>query len=234
MFHRSRAYATPTQQDQAQQYSDVVSEADIERIKMRLAALTKLGCLLEVGCGQGTYTQVVLPATCEVYATDISEDMVAVSRQRFEQDGKVTVEKVDCLALPYEDASMDSVLMVNLIHIIATPERAIAEAFRVLKPGGRLIIASYTEHQMTLWQRFLLKQRNRKYQMKRSMYHRVMSPVIAQQLTSRAGFISPYSEMLGYQVKTLFHIAEKPQSVRKVKPVTVKAMSAQPANPELA
>ncbi|WP_194436886.1 class I SAM-dependent methyltransferase [Vibrio fluminensis] len=182
----------------------VVGIDDINRVKQRLARHRELGDVLELGCGNGTYTSSLLASAKRVVATDVSQPMLEVTKIRFEQEPKVVVEPADCFALSYQDASFDTVFMANLLHVIPNPAQALHECMRVLKPGGQLIAVSFTLHDMSFFNKLGLKYRYlRKYGSKKSNNSIVMTPVLAHELAASAGLQNIATEMLGQRVKAV-------------------------------
>ncbi|EGU46228.1 Methyltransferase type 11, partial [Vibrio ichthyoenteri ATCC 700023] len=164
---------------------------------------------LELGCGNGTYTESLIDVSDSIVATDISLPMLDVCKIRFEYQPKVVVEQADCFALRYKDKSFDTVFMANLLHVIPNPVHALQECMRVLKPGGRIILISFTLHGMTLCNKLALKYRYlRKYGIK-SANNTVMTPVLAHELAATAGFQNVATELLGKRVKAVYLNAEK-------------------------
>ena len=129
----------------------VVGNDHIELIKAVLSKQTDLGNTLELGCGKGTYSEILAREARHLTATDYSDEMVAVSTQRFESLENVTVEKADCFSLTYPEFSFDTVVMANLLHVIPEPEKAVEECKKVLTRDGRLIIVSFTTEGMTVF-----------------------------------------------------------------------------------
>ena len=68
-------------------------------------------------------------------ATDLSDEMLAVAQARLMDLPNVTVKKADCKRTGLPSDMYDSVVMINLIHVINEPERAIQESHRLLKNG---------------------------------------------------------------------------------------------------
>jgi len=92
--------------------------------------------LLDVAGGSGSYASAIvrtLPVT--VVGVDISESMI---RQRFEDPLLEHNVVGDMEALPFPDESFDAVMFVAALHHVPEPLRALEEAHRVLRPGGRL------------------------------------------------------------------------------------------------
>lgn len=92
------------------------------------------GSVLEVGCADGVICG-PLKDSHRLMACDISEEMVRQARQR-------GIEAVRCDAeeLPFEDRSFDTIVASEVIYYLDRPERFLAEAKRVLKPEGRLLM----------------------------------------------------------------------------------------------
>ncbi|MPV38987.1 class I SAM-dependent methyltransferase [Georgenia subflava] len=98
------------------------------------------GDVLEVGAGNGEMTAALLRRSpgVRVTLTDIDERMVAAARDRLRRTS-VSVEPADARALHFHDASFDFVLSFLMLHHVVNWQSALAEASRVLKPGGMLI-----------------------------------------------------------------------------------------------
>ena len=94
--------------------------------------------LLDVGSGTGNYSQALAREGWEPLVTDISEPMLS----RAAAKGLAT-RLADATDLPLEDESFDAVMLVSMIHHVDDPARALAEAKRVLRPGGRLALMGW-------------------------------------------------------------------------------------------
>jgi SAM-dependent methyltransferase len=91
--------------------------------------------LLDVGTGPGTLVGSALQRGAEVCAVDLTEAMVAAARRRFPE---ADVRVANARELPFGDASFDAVTFGFCLHHMSEPDRALAEARRVLRPGGRV------------------------------------------------------------------------------------------------
>ena len=83
----------------------------------------------DVGCGNGTYSEILIGEAEHLTATDFSDEMVTSSKERLKDLGNVTVEKADCFDLPYSDCSFDTIFMANLLHVIPEPHSSFDVAY---------------------------------------------------------------------------------------------------------
>src|SRR3546814_13033919 len=79
---------------------------------------------------------------------DLSREMLAVARANLERAGirHWQVRQGDLYQLPLANAAFDVALMHQVLHYLEDPEDALAEAARVLRPGGVLLIAAFAPH----------------------------------------------------------------------------------------
>lgn len=99
-------------------------------------------CLaLEIGCGTGIVTLGLAPHCKAIWGYDLSRAMIMQAQSKLERSGleNVTFEVGDGYHLHHEDASFDLVLIPNVLHFLQDPGAQLAEAHRLLKPGGTLI-----------------------------------------------------------------------------------------------
>jgi ubiquinone/menaquinone biosynthesis C-methylase UbiE len=111
----------------------------------REAALLKGKHLLEIGCGMGYDSLEFLKRGVRVTATDLTPNAVAMTLRHFEVEDvhPEAVHTANALDLPFEDNTFDAVWANGVLHATGDTERAIQEARRVLKPGGRAIISHF-------------------------------------------------------------------------------------------
>lgn len=115
------------------------------------AAMVKPGeTVIDVACGTGDLTELFArtPAA-RVIGIDFTPEMLSVARRKAEvlpteARGKVEYREGDAQALDVPDASADVVSIAFGIRNVVSPERAIREFARILKPGGRLVILEFS------------------------------------------------------------------------------------------
>lgn len=121
-------------------YDAVVARAT-ERARRN--SLTRLGApqgadVLLTGIGSGLDIP-WLPQQCRYHGIDLTSAMLRRA-QRQAQQRQITLLQGDAMALPYRDASFDWVVMHLILAVVPEPPRALAEAARVVKPGGSILI----------------------------------------------------------------------------------------------
>lgn len=119
----------------APRYEEISNPYTTFRRREIIMARAKGDCL-EVGAGSGELAS-LLAQKYNVTATDISPKMVDEIRKR-----QVKAVVSDAEKLPFKESSFDTVIAAELIYYLDHPERFIAESWRVLKTGGRLLISS--------------------------------------------------------------------------------------------
>src|SRR5262245_4722474 len=100
--------------------------------------------VLDVAAGNGNAALAAARRGAEVVATDYVDDLLDRARQRAEADGlPMEIQVADAEALPFEDASFDTVL--STFGVMFTPDhhRAAGELARVCRPGGRIGLANW-------------------------------------------------------------------------------------------
>lgn len=98
--------------------------------------------MLEIGCGGGAATRHVLAHATpgELIAIDPSHGLIEIARNALGQDGRVRFEIGDAVDTGQPDNSFDVVIAHTVYSHLPDPQAALTEAFRVLKPGGRLVV----------------------------------------------------------------------------------------------
>ncbi len=101
---------------------------------------------LEIGIGTGRIALPLAELGYDVTGVDISREMLArlhekvTALARAGRSIRIRAEEADIHDMPFHDAEFDAVIAVQVFHLVADPVRAAQEAFRVLRPGGTLLI----------------------------------------------------------------------------------------------
>src|SRR5262245_25125740 len=98
--------------------------------------------VLDVGCGTGFVTRAAakLPGVAKVVGVDLSPVFIAKARELSRAVENVEFQEADARSLPFGDGDFDVVVFHTTLTHVPEPERALAEAFRVLRPGGTVAI----------------------------------------------------------------------------------------------
>lgn len=110
----------------------------------RISKLIRGKEVLELATGPGLLAKRIAPVTKRMLATDYSAGMIAEAKKGA-CPKNLRFEVADALSLPYADASFDAVIIVNALHLLPEPERALREIARVLRPDGILIAPNFVK-----------------------------------------------------------------------------------------
>lgn len=127
-----------------------VPEAEVERVLAAMLPADGIGDLLDIGTGTGRMLEVFGPRAARGLGIDLSREMLAVARANLERAGlrHCHVRHGDMYQLPLPSGSFDVVLVHQVLHYAEDPALALAEAARVLKPGGRLLVVDFAPHNL--------------------------------------------------------------------------------------
>ena len=115
-------------------------------LHLALSLLEPAAVVGDLGCGTGHLTALLAPHVARVIAVDASEEMLAAARERTEAMPNVSLRLGDLEQLPLDDASIDLATFSLALHYVANPARAISEAHRALRAGGRLAVLDMMPH----------------------------------------------------------------------------------------
>ncbi|HVG44779.1 MAG TPA: class I SAM-dependent methyltransferase, partial [Longimicrobium sp.] len=146
----------------------------------------ELGDVLDLACG----TANLLPRLEEWGArvrrytgADVSREMLRAARPKVDASSiPATLEAADAAALPFPDASFDTVVSASALHDLPAPERALAEVRRVLRPGGRLLLLDWSRGRLTM------RALNVVLRLSGDSFRRMYSLVEVQTMLAAAGF----------------------------------------------
>ena len=106
--------------------------------------------LLDLGTGTGRMLELFGPKIERGLGLDLSLDMLLLARDRLERAGlkNCSVRQGDLSDLPLADDSFDVVILHQVLHFLDDGGRAIREAARALRPGGRLLVVDFAPHEL--------------------------------------------------------------------------------------
>lgn len=125
-------------------------EADIEAAMLEAAGPGPFDLMVDVGVGAGRMIQLFADRVRRAEGFDTSRQMLAMARAALDElpEAKAAVRFGDVYAPPTPAGAADLVTIHQVLHYLAEPARAIEEAARLLKPGGRLVIADFAPHRL--------------------------------------------------------------------------------------
>ena len=124
-----------------------VAESEVERAIDRTLGKRSLGRLVDIGTGTGRMIELFGPRATQALGIDRSSEMLRLARVKLEAAGIASsLRQGDMYALPLADHSADCVIIHQVLHYAHSPAAAIAEAARVLAPGGTLLVVDFAAH----------------------------------------------------------------------------------------
>ncbi len=117
-----------------------------ETLARSMMQLLDTGAVLDIASGDGVLAELLAAHATRIVCVDASARVVAAARARLRRHAHVEVLQADMHDLPLPAAGFDLVLMLHALTYSAQPARAIAEAARMLKPGGRLLLTTLLKH----------------------------------------------------------------------------------------
>ena len=109
--------------------------------------LLETGDVLDIASGDGVLAELLSPHAKRYICIDTSARVVAAAGERLRRFPNVEVREGDMHALPFKDASFDLVVLMHALTYSTKPAQAVAEAARVLRRGGRLLLSSLAKHE---------------------------------------------------------------------------------------
>lgn len=101
----------------------------------------------DLGCGTGAMSAILAPHVKHVIGVDASQEMLDAARARLSEATNIEFRQGSLEALPVVPDSVDAATLMLVLHHLASPADALAEAARILKPGGRVLIVDMTSHE---------------------------------------------------------------------------------------
>jgi ubiquinone/menaquinone biosynthesis C-methylase UbiE/DNA-binding transcriptional ArsR family regulator len=127
-----------------------IDESEVEGALSEIVAAASPQDLLDIGTGTGRIIEVLAPQVDRALGVDQSREMLAIARVNLEEAGLKhgMVRLGDMYQLPLADASFDAVVIHQVLHYADRPAAAIAEAARVLRPGGLFVLVDFAPHEL--------------------------------------------------------------------------------------
>jgi ubiquinone/menaquinone biosynthesis C-methylase UbiE len=126
------------------------AEDSVEKAMQDALGTRQFDSLLDLGTGTGRVLELLSPLYARAVGIDASAHMLAVARANLDRAGITNwqVRLGDIQSLPFARDSFDVVTIHQVLHFLDEPERALAEAARVLRPGGRLLVVDLAPHEL--------------------------------------------------------------------------------------
>jgi SAM-dependent methyltransferase len=176
-----------------------------QSLTVGIAALLRLGDVLDVGSGDGAAAASVAPHCRSLTCIDSNPRLIQAARERLVRFEHVRAEVADAHELPFRDGSFDAVLVFHTLTYAVHPGRLLEECARVLRPGGRVVVLCLDEHrQADVTSRY-------------GERHPGFSPRAVRGLLGRTGLDVVSSEVAARELKkphlrVVLAIADKPRS----------------------
>jgi ubiquinone/menaquinone biosynthesis C-methylase UbiE/DNA-binding transcriptional ArsR family regulator len=129
-------------------------EREVEAAIVRTLAAVPIQQLLDAGTGTGRMLQLLAPHVKRAVGVDVSPEMLAIARDKLMRNNlsQCQVRLADTYRLPFEtgraEAGFDAVVFHQVLHYLDDPGAAVAEAARVMRGGGRMLIADFAPHEL--------------------------------------------------------------------------------------
>ena len=127
-----------------------VPEDRVEQSISKLTSDLPHGDFLDMGTGTGQILTALAPGFDRAVGIDLAPEMLTIARGRLDDANiaNAQVRRADLFALPFDEESFDVITAHQVLHYLDRPAAAIREAARVLRPGGRLIVADFAPHDL--------------------------------------------------------------------------------------
>jgi len=197
----------PETYDKKMEY--VVGKELRDEIIQELKRLPELGKIVELGCGTGIFTETIVMKADSLFATDLSDTLLEVARTRIGDHPKVTIQKENCMATSFPSETIDSVFMANLIHVVESPNTLLQECHRILRKNGTIVIVTFTDYGMKLWEKIKMGVRFLTTWGKPPAHTHSFSPDDLAKMMEFSGFTVETLKVIGSRTKALFVTGRK-------------------------
>ncbi|HZJ11317.1 MAG TPA: metalloregulator ArsR/SmtB family transcription factor [Methyloceanibacter sp.] len=127
-----------------------VAESQVEAAMDEALGEGPFDLLVDLGTGTGRILELFGPRAAKALGFDLNHDMLAYARMKLERAGlsHAQVRHGDLYNVPLPDEAADAVVLHQVLHFLDDPAAAVAEAARVLKPGGQLLVVDFAPHEL--------------------------------------------------------------------------------------
>ncbi len=195
----------------AGKYDKTVKHFDRSYPRIREMARADLGGrthVLEVAAGTGQFTFELADAAGRLTATDVSPEMVERLAAKLAERNldNVTTAVMSAYDLDVQDGALDGIFCANALHVMETPNQALAEFRRALRPGGRLVIPTFC-HGIDRRRRFLSWFLSR---VSPFVAHTKFTPDSLKEMVAAAGFEASEPTLLPGKFPIAYLAADRP------------------------
>lgn len=121
---------------------DESADRVLHRVILDLTVTAPVGDLLDIGCGRGAILKLLASRASRAIGVDIDSDARQLARAELMLAGipNCSLRKGDMYRLPFDDQQFNTIIIDDVLLDARSPVRALAEAVRLLRPGGRLFV----------------------------------------------------------------------------------------------
>ncbi len=147
---RARHYFQENAADWARLRSLHVDEVEVEAAMRAMVGPAPVSALIDLGTGTGRMLELFAGQAGQLNGIDQSPAMLAIARAHLDQAGlaRAQLRQSDIYALPFANGAADLVTIHQVLHYLDDPHKALVEAARILRPGGRLLLADFAPHEL--------------------------------------------------------------------------------------
>ncbi len=193
-----------------------IDEREVEAAVVEALSGRTVRDLLDLGTGTGRMLEIFAPHVDRAVGIDISREMLAVARVNLERANlrNCTIRQSDIYQLPLSGEAFDAAIFHQVLHYADRPSLAIAEAARVLRSQGRLIVVDFAPHALE----FLRKEHAHR--------HLGFADAEIMQWCRDAGLVpEPVRHLLGQPLTVSIWGARRPDEVKDMEPAFPRAAS---------
>ncbi|MGD9501045.1 MAG: ArsR/SmtB family transcription factor [Methyloceanibacter sp.] len=127
-----------------------VAEREVEAAMDAALGKGPFNLLVDLGTGTGRILELFAPRAARALGFDLNHAMLNYARMKLERAGlsHAQVRHGDLGNVPLPDGAADAVVLHQVLHFLDDPAAAIAEAARLLAPGGRLLVVDFAPHEL--------------------------------------------------------------------------------------